>query len=207
MVNLRRTRKRVRAIPRAPDGSAFQNCNKCGVSVAVALAGIHECEPNKEVKRFKGVEFDVEEKQSFWDQLIERVFKDKKDGNWIAINREGFEVWKKMSEKERQPYVKEAERIDEAYQKALLKESNDGLKVDDEADSAKSAGNNGKFGEDKMSYAAEKLKMEHDKGRDEFEMSQSDCGSSRVQGGNVQQEPVNVQEEGDNVWQQEPLNV
>lgn len=30
---------------------------------------------------------------------------------------------------ERQPYVKEAERIDEAYQKALLEESNDGLKV------------------------------------------------------------------------------
>ncbi|KAL6128009.1 hypothetical protein ACLB2K_071370 [Fragaria x ananassa] len=156
MVNLRRTRKRVRAIPRAPDGSAFQNCNKCGVSVAVALAGMHECEPNKKVKRFKGVGFDVEEKQSFWDQLIvmapfqffmKEFTKTRKGGDWIEINREGFEVWKKMSEKERQPYVKEAERIDEAYQKALLKESNDGLKVDDEADSAKSAGNNGKFGE------------------------------------------------------------
>ncbi|KAL6123488.1 hypothetical protein ACLB2K_076010 [Fragaria x ananassa] len=129
MVNLRRTRKRVRAIPRAPDGSAFQNCNKCGVSVAVALAGMHECEPSKKVKRFK------------------EFTKTRKGRDWIEINREGFEVWKKMSEKERQPYVKEAERIDEAYQKALLKESNDGLKVDDEADSAKSAGNNGKFGE------------------------------------------------------------
>ncbi|XP_004307715.1 PREDICTED: uncharacterized protein LOC101298834 [Fragaria vesca subsp. vesca] len=117
---------------------------------------MHECEPNKEVKRFKGVGFDVEEKQSFCDQLIvmapfhffmKEFTKTRKGGDWIEINREGFEVWKKMSEKERQPYVKEAERIDEAYQKALLKESNDGLKVDDEADSAKSAGNNGKFGE------------------------------------------------------------
>ncbi|PRQ59579.1 putative chromatin remodeling & transcriptional activation HMG family [Rosa chinensis] len=156
MVNLRRTRKRVRAIPRAPDGSAFQNCNKCGVSVPIALAVMHECEPNKEMKRFKGVGYDVEEKQSFWDQLVvmapfhffmKEFTKTREGGDWVETNRDGFEVWKKMSEKERQPYVKEAQRIDEAYQKALLEESNDGLKVDDEADSANTAGNNGKFGE------------------------------------------------------------
>lgn len=44
--------------------------NKCEVSVPITLAGMHECEPNKKVKRFKGVGFDVEKKQSFWDQLI-----------------------------------------------------------------------------------------------------------------------------------------
>ncbi|KAK9913835.1 hypothetical protein M0R45_037641 [Rubus argutus] len=155
MVNMRRTRKRVHAIPRGPDGSAFQKCNKCEVSVPITLAGMHECEPNKKVKRFKGVGFDVEKKQSFWDHLIvmapfhffmKEFTKTSKAGIWVEINREGFEVWKKMSEQERQPYVKEAERIDEAYQKALLKES-DGLKVDDEADSANKTGNNGKFSE------------------------------------------------------------
>ena len=41
------------------------------------------------------------------------------------INHIGLDF---VSGQERQPYVKEAERIDEAYQKALLKES-DGLKV------------------------------------------------------------------------------
>ncbi|KAL5079269.1 hypothetical protein RYX36_007690, partial [Vicia faba] len=43
----RRVRKRVYAIPRAPDGSAFFNCGKCGVSVAISLADMHLCESDK----------------------------------------------------------------------------------------------------------------------------------------------------------------
>ncbi|KAM1069716.1 hypothetical protein EV1_001506 [Malus domestica] len=150
-----RTRKRVRPIPRAPDGSAFQKCNSCGASVPIALAGMHDCEINEKVKRFKGVSVDVK-KQSIWDQLVviapfhffmKEFTKTSKAENWVAINREGFEAWKNMSEKERQPYVAEAEKIDKAYQKALLEEENDKLGVDDEADSAAAAGNNGNAGE------------------------------------------------------------
>ncbi|KAF9661308.1 hypothetical protein SADUNF_Sadunf19G0054600 [Salix dunnii] len=57
MGNPPRTRKRVRGIRRAPDGSAFENCNSCGVLVAIALADLHECEAGtkKNVKRFKGL--------------------------------------------------------------------------------------------------------------------------------------------------------
>ncbi|OMP05504.1 hypothetical protein COLO4_08802 [Corchorus olitorius] len=58
MANHPRTRKRVHAtIPRrAPDGSAFKNCDTCGETVAIALADWHECEnKKKELKRFKGV--------------------------------------------------------------------------------------------------------------------------------------------------------
>ncbi|XP_031271359.1 uncharacterized protein LOC116129764 isoform X2 [Pistacia vera] len=49
------TRKRVRALPRAPDGSAFQKCQSCEVLVPIALAGMHECKTKKKVKRFRGV--------------------------------------------------------------------------------------------------------------------------------------------------------
>ncbi|CAN6565312.1 unnamed protein product [Malus baccata var. baccata] len=142
MGNPRRTRKRVRAIRRAPDGSVFQKCNSCGASVPIALAGMHECEFNENVKRFRGVSVDVK-KQSIWDQLVIRApfhfflkefTKTSKAGNWVAINREGFEAWKN----------------DKAYQKALLEEENDKFKVDDEADSA-AVGSNGKPGEPQYS--------------------------------------------------------
>ncbi|KAM1020338.1 hypothetical protein ACFX13_042323 [Malus domestica] len=159
MGNPRRTRKRVRAIRRAPDGSVFQKCNSCGASVPIALAGMHECEFNDNVKRFRGVSVDVK-KQSIWDQLVIRapchfflkeLTKTSKAGNWVAINREGFEAWKNKSDKERQPYVAEAEKIDKACLKALLEEANDKFKVDDEADSA-AVGNNGKPGEFSEDY-------------------------------------------------------
>ncbi|KAB2596374.1 hypothetical protein D8674_031824 [Pyrus ussuriensis x Pyrus communis] len=104
MGNPRRIRKRVRAIRRAPDGSAFWKikCNSCGASVPIALAGMHECEFNENVKRFSGVSVDVK-KQSIWDQLVimapfhfflKEFTKASKAGNWVAINREGFEAWK-----------------------------------------------------------------------------------------------------------------
>ncbi|KAK2396932.1 hypothetical protein QL285_058559 [Trifolium repens] len=58
----RKVKKRVCAIPRAPNGSAFFNCGTCGVSVAISLADMHYCESNKmEFKRF----FGIVEKQPF----------------------------------------------------------------------------------------------------------------------------------------------
>ncbi|XP_038719899.1 high mobility group B protein 7 isoform X2 [Tripterygium wilfordii] len=124
-----RPRKRVRAIRRAPDGSAFQPCDGCGISVAVALADMHECETEKEeVKRFKG----VCAKQNVIDQSCNdqprsafRLFMESfvnicsKHGKFIDIDQCGFESWKNMSEEERQPYVYEAEVVNEANTKAL----------------------------------------------------------------------------------------
>lgn len=43
--------------------------NSCGASVPIALAGMHDCEFNEKVKRFKGVGVDVK-KQSIWDKLV-----------------------------------------------------------------------------------------------------------------------------------------
>ncbi|XP_068328635.1 uncharacterized protein [Pyrus communis] len=63
---------------------------------------MHECEFNENVKRFRGVSVDVK-KQSIWDQLVimapfhfflKEFTKTSKAGNWVAINREGFEAWK-----------------------------------------------------------------------------------------------------------------
>nr|AAZ52752.1 hypothetical protein At5g05330 [Arabidopsis thaliana] len=49
-----RTRKRVQAVRRAADGSAFKKCEECGVMIAIALYDMHECgEKRREVKRFK----------------------------------------------------------------------------------------------------------------------------------------------------------
>ncbi|XP_031382274.1 uncharacterized protein LOC116196606 isoform X2 [Punica granatum] len=56
MANPSRARKRVYPIRRAADGSAFEQCDQCGISVAIALADMHECQPGKkEVKRFRGL--------------------------------------------------------------------------------------------------------------------------------------------------------
>ncbi|KAJ7965119.1 high mobility group B protein 7 [Quillaja saponaria] len=145
MANRPRIRKRVYAIRRAPDGSAFENCNNCGVSVAVALADMHECEPMKDVKRFRGVNSKQQSipKQNFGDQPIspfrlfmESFMKSCKNRNLIAIDRRGFEIWKNMSKEERQLYVSQAEKVNSSYLEALLKEVNDMIEVDDEADSA-----------------------------------------------------------------------
>ncbi|XP_052183371.1 uncharacterized protein LOC127795616 isoform X2 [Diospyros lotus] len=133
-----RVRKRVYPLRRAPDGSAFQNCEYCGVSVAIAIADIHECEPGKDVKRFKGpIRNQVVKEQRiqdlprspfcfFMEGFVERC----EVRNGIEIDREGFEAWRNMSQKERLPYILQAEKVDLAYRNALLE------KVGDEADSA-----------------------------------------------------------------------
>ncbi|XP_065622922.1 high mobility group B protein 7 isoform X1 [Quercus suber] len=145
-----RTRKRVHAVLRAPDGSAFQKCESCGVSIAIALADMHECESKKElaVKRFRGVcgrQSVVTESQShtIGDQprspfrfFMENFLKTCKSRNLISIDQAGFDIWKNMSKEEREPYIIEAKRVNSSYMKALLGEVNNMQEVNDEADSA-----------------------------------------------------------------------
>nr|XP_023912560.1 high mobility group B protein 7 isoform X3 [Quercus suber] len=138
-----RTRKRVHAVLRAPDGSAFQKCESCGVSIAIALADMHECESKKElaVKRFRGVcgrQSVVTESQShtIGDQPRENFLKTCKSRNLISIDQAGFDIWKNMSKEEREPYIIEAKRVNSSYMKALLGEVNNMQEVNDEADSA-----------------------------------------------------------------------
>ncbi|KAF7830888.1 high mobility group B protein 7 [Senna tora] len=144
MASRPRTRKRVCAVRRASDGSAFEKCERCGISVAVALADMHQCEPDKGVKRFRGINVNHHvPNHSFGDQPISpfRLFmedfvKDCETADMIEIDRSGFEVWKNMSKEQRQPYVSQAEKVNSAYEEALNKEVNDMIQVDDEADSA-----------------------------------------------------------------------
>ncbi|XP_059457682.1 high mobility group B protein 7 isoform X2 [Corylus avellana] len=145
MANPPRTRKRVLAVLRASDGSAYQKCNNCGVSMAVALADMHECETKKEgvVKRFRGVcGKQSVVKQSFGDQprspfriFMESFVKTCETRNSISIDQEGFDTWKNMSKEERKPYISEAERVNTSFFKTLLEEIKTMQKVDDEADS------------------------------------------------------------------------
>ncbi|OMO83211.1 HAD-superfamily hydrolase, subfamily IA, variant 3 [Corchorus capsularis] len=152
MANNPRTRKRVHAtiVRRAPDGSAFKNCDNCGETVAIALADMHECEnKKKELKRFKGVsgtqnlaqpEYPVQwQPRSAFNIFMEGFMSTNKGGNLIDIDRKGFETWKCMSEKERQPYVTQAEEKNSFYSKLADLEKYIYIipkKEDDEADSA-----------------------------------------------------------------------
>ncbi|KAM7276332.1 hypothetical protein ACFE04_018198 [Oxalis oulophora] len=148
-----RSRKRVYATRRAPDGSAFQTCDSCGLMIAVALIDMHECGENKrEVKRFKGLPGTnnsnhhhnaVVSKDSLCVQLrspfrffMEKFTESCVDEDFIEVDRKGFQTWKNMSLEERQPYIDQAEAVNSAYQKLLDEEVNDMFQVDDEADSA-----------------------------------------------------------------------
>ncbi|KAL3732448.1 hypothetical protein ACJRO7_029165 [Eucalyptus globulus] len=143
-----RARKRVRATRRAADGSAFQNCDTCGESVAIALADMHECEePKKEVKRFRGFcgvlksnyvgeESAADQPRSAFCFFMESFLRNREGVHSIDVEREGFETWKNMSVEERQPYIIRERKIDSVYREALLREINDASEMEDEADSA-----------------------------------------------------------------------
>ncbi|KAI3933245.1 hypothetical protein MKW92_003653 [Papaver armeniacum] len=166
MANLLRNRKRVFPLCRAPDGSAFQKCDLCGVSVAIAIYDMHECKLNKQgrkggKKRSKKCEsfskdydqrktvkceddgtnqtiddggkgFSVQPRSAFCF-FMESLQK----GDFLDVDRKGFEKWKCMSVKERSPFVLEAEKVNSAYENILLKEVQVEPLMDDEADSAK----------------------------------------------------------------------
>ncbi|KAI8008261.1 hypothetical protein LOK49_LG07G00780 [Camellia lanceoleosa] len=145
MANQPRTRKRVNAIRRASDGSAFHKCHYCGVLVAIALSDMHECKSRKNVKRFKGeIRTQNVKDLSFQDQprspfryFMESFVETCKAKNQIEVDRKGFETWRTMSKQERLPYVLQAAKVNSSYEKALLQEVEHMSWVDDdEADSA-----------------------------------------------------------------------
>ncbi|KAJ1401126.1 High mobility group box domain superfamily [Sesbania bispinosa] len=141
-----RNRKRVCAILRAPDGSAFQNCETCGVSVAVALADMHHCESKMEPKRFKGIDGTRRQPQSNhgfrnlpispYRIFMESFMKGREKEDYIKMDRIGFEKWKSMSEEEKRPYVALSGVSDYVYQEDLDREANEIIKVNDGADSS-----------------------------------------------------------------------
>ncbi|KAF9595556.1 hypothetical protein IFM89_000693 [Coptis chinensis] len=112
MANLPRTRKRVFGLLRAPDGSAFQHCDVCGISVAVALYDMHEC--------------NLKSREKFREN--------QKSENCIDVERRGFQGWINMAKEERRSYFDEAQRVNLACERTLLQDIDD-AKDDDEADS------------------------------------------------------------------------
>ncbi|KAL0728574.1 hypothetical protein Bca4012_024667 [Brassica carinata] len=115
-----RIRKRVQAVRRAADGSAFDKCEECGVMVAIALFDMHECgEKRREVKR--------------------EDFRRSYDGNMVEASRICFIVWKNMSREDQKPFIARAEEVDLAHNRKLKEEAQSICKADDEADSKPAA--------------------------------------------------------------------
>ncbi|KAK4436462.1 hypothetical protein Salat_0809900 [Sesamum alatum] len=145
MVYQSRPRKRVLAIRRGPDGSAFQKCESCGLTVAIALADMHDCGRKKITKRKRKtqcgsgnieVQRIQDQPRSAFHFFMEEFIKTCKDGNEIEIDKKGCETWKNMSQEERRPFVLQADKLNSAHVMLLLKEESEMQWVDDEADSA-----------------------------------------------------------------------
>ncbi|KAM0953754.1 putative chromatin remodeling & transcriptional activation HMG family [Dioscorea sansibarensis] len=135
MANGPGARKRVRAPRRGPDGSAYQKCERCGVSVPIVLLDMHDC-GRKIARRDSsslGIAFQPRSPFRFFMESFEKTFKTR---NLVEIEREGFNQWVNMSREERLPYIIKAEEINSIYHKTLLKEGRVISKADDEADSA-----------------------------------------------------------------------
>ncbi|CAG7911948.1 unnamed protein product [Brassica rapa] len=143
-----RTRKRVEAVRRAADGSAFEKCEECGVMIAIALFDMHECggEKRREVKRFKcvsSVKIDDDiSKPSFEDEprspfvFFLEDFRKSYDGNMVEASRICFTVWKNMSGEDQRPFIARAVKVDLAHNRKLKEEVQSVMhKIDDEADS------------------------------------------------------------------------
>ncbi|CAN7036799.1 unnamed protein product, partial [Brassica oleracea var. botrytis] len=144
-----RTRKRVEAVRRAADGSAFEKCEECGVMIAIALFDMHECggEKRREVKRFKcvssGKKIDDDiSKPSFEDEprspfvFFLEDFRKSYDGNMVEASRICFTVWKNMSGEDQRPFIARAVKVDLAHNRKLKEEVQSVMyKIDDEADS------------------------------------------------------------------------
>uniref|UniRef100_A0A0D3AHV9 HMG box domain-containing protein n=1 Tax=Brassica oleracea var. oleracea TaxID=109376 RepID=A0A0D3AHV9_BRAOL len=141
-----RIRKRVQAVRRAADGSAFDKCEECGVMIAIALFDMHECgEKRREPKRFKCVSSDSKPIGSFGDEprspfvFFVEDFRRSYDGNMVDASRICFRVWKNMSREDQKPLVARAEEVDLAHNMKLKEEAQSIHKVNDEADSKAAA--------------------------------------------------------------------
>ncbi|KAL3837807.1 hypothetical protein ACJIZ3_022398 [Penstemon smallii] len=133
-------RKRVHAIRRGPDGSAFQKCESCGILLAIALADLHECGFKKTVKKklkignFEKQRIEYQPRSAF-RFFMEEFMKTCKDGNEVEIDMKACEIWKNMTKLEREPFVHRAQELNSAYVKLLREEEDEIQWVDDEADS------------------------------------------------------------------------
>ncbi|CAH8324454.1 unnamed protein product [Eruca vesicaria subsp. sativa] len=144
-----RIRKRVQAVRRAADGSAFDKCEECGVMIAIALFDMHECgEKRREVKRFKPISSDrIDSKPvgSFEDEprspfvFFLEDFRKSCDGDMVDASRICFTVWKNMSREDQKPFIARAEVVDLAHNRLLKEEAQSIYKADDEADSKAAA--------------------------------------------------------------------
>ncbi|XP_010491068.1 PREDICTED: high mobility group B protein 7-like isoform X2 [Camelina sativa] len=158
-----RARKRVQAVRRAADGSAFEKCEECGVMIAIALLDMHECccgEKRKEVKRFKYIasgKVDNISKpvESFEDEpRSPEDFRGKYNGNLVDASRICFDVWKTMLPEEQKPFNARAMEVDLAHSRKLNQEAKTIYKADDEADS-KNVGRYDKFYESYVHHEEE----------------------------------------------------
>ncbi|KAL3653407.1 hypothetical protein CASFOL_003088 [Castilleja foliolosa] len=138
-------RKRVHALRRGPDGSAFQNCESCGLSVPIALVDMHDCEIEKNGTKKLKTHFECvnAKEQRIQDQprsafrfFIVEFTKICKEGNEVEVENKGFEKWKAMSKEERLQFSRQADKVNSAYEKLLRKEESEIQWFDDEADSA-----------------------------------------------------------------------
>ncbi|XP_043725864.1 uncharacterized protein LOC122672460 [Telopea speciosissima] len=136
-----RRRKRVYGLRRAADGSAFEKCDFCGVSYAIALADMHECKAKTEHKRLKAENQNrnpkiliVEDQPRSPFCCFMESFRKTNNSDYLVEDRKGFETWKNMTPEERSPFVLLSATVNLAYEKVLLKEEEE-MEVDDEADS------------------------------------------------------------------------
>ncbi|AED90860.2 HMG-box (high mobility group) DNA-binding family protein [Arabidopsis thaliana] len=143
-----RTRKRVQAVRRAADGSAFKKCEECGVMIAIALYDMHECgEKRREVKRFKYIasgnidniskpigSFEDEPRSPFVFFLEE--FRENYNGDLVDASRICFN--------DQKPFNARAMEVDSAHSRKLNEEAKTIYKADEEADS-KTVGRYDKF--------------------------------------------------------------
>ncbi|GAV69849.1 LOW QUALITY PROTEIN: hypothetical protein CFOL_v3_13350 [Cephalotus follicularis] len=104
MANPPRSSKRVHAIQRALDGSAFEKCDCCGDLVVIALTDMHDCGTGKDAKRFKGIFGNPNVNKCFCDQprsafkfFMESFKETYKTRTVIDIDEKGFETWKNKS--------------------------------------------------------------------------------------------------------------
>ncbi|CAH2074023.1 unnamed protein product, partial [Thlaspi arvense] len=150
-----RIRKRVQAVRRAADGSAFEKCEECGVAIAIALFDMHECgEKRREVKRFKYISspkidniskptgcFEDEPRSPFIFFLYSNQnlplenFMKNHGGDLVDASRICFNEWKLMSTEEQGPFIALAAEVDLAHNRKLKEEAKRIYKADDEADS------------------------------------------------------------------------
>ncbi|XP_058749764.1 uncharacterized protein LOC131622741 [Vicia villosa] len=125
-------RKRVRERVYGPDGSAFFNCEKCGVSVAISLADMHHCESNKIHYRIlqppPAPQF-FDHPRSPYRIFMETFTRGKERESYLEIERLGFEKWQNMSEEDKLRFVSCAELLDSCHRRELKREANQIIEI------------------------------------------------------------------------------